>query len=93
MHSVSDRATGLSRLSRNLSESVAVFEPSQTNPTADLQARFKSVLSGLDGRTVSADALFDVLRLEILDWGMDHQIETTAAQSSLDMPDPIKSDS
>ena len=90
---MSDRATGLSRLNRHLSESVAVFEPSQTNQTTDLQARFKSVLGGLDGRTVSADALFDVLRLEILDWGMDHQIETTAAQPSLDMPHPIKSDS
>lgn len=88
---MSDRATGLSRLSRNLSESVAVFEPSQTNQTSDLQARFKSVLGGLDGRTVSVDALFDVLRLEILDWGMDHQIET--AEPSLDMPHPIKSDS
>ena len=43
---------------------------------ADLGARFSSVLSKLDGRSVSADALFEALKLEALDWGFDRGIET-----------------
>ncbi|MDC9824261.1 hypothetical protein PRN20_10980 [Devosia sp. ZB163] len=44
---------------------------------ADLGARFSSVLSKLDGRSVSTDALFDTLKLETLDWGMDHGVKAT----------------
>ncbi len=42
---------------------------------ADLGARFSSVLAGLDGRTVGADALFESLKLEVLDWAFDQGIE------------------
>ncbi|WP_299640661.1 hypothetical protein [Devosia sp.] len=42
----------------------------------DLGARFSSVLSKLEGRSVSADALFDALKLEALDWGFDTGVET-----------------
>ncbi len=44
---------------------------------ADLGARFSSVLAKLDGRNVGADALFETLKLEALDWGIDHDVETT----------------
>lgn len=30
---------------------------------------------GLEGRDVRTDALFDVLRLEILDWRLDHGVD------------------
>lgn len=43
---------------------------------ADLGARFSSVLAKLDGRQVSADALFETLKLETLDWGLDNEVET-----------------
>ncbi|WP_156384517.1 hypothetical protein [Devosia sp. Root413D1] len=45
---------------------------------ADLGARFSSVLAKLDGRKVSADVLFETLRLETLDWGIDNNVETSA---------------
>ena len=35
-----------------------------------------SVLARLDGRKVGADALFETLKLEALDWGIDHSVET-----------------
>ncbi|HEV2517673.1 MAG TPA: hypothetical protein VGV07_20645 [Devosia sp.] len=44
---------------------------------ADLGARFSSVLAKLDGRKVSADALFETLKLEALDWGIDNNVETS----------------
>jgi hypothetical protein len=51
--------------------------PSQgVSATADLAARFSSVLADAQGRTLSADALFDTLKLEALDWGFDHEVET-----------------
>ncbi len=43
---------------------------------ADLAVRFSSVLASLKGRSVSTDALFEALRLEALDWGFDHDIDT-----------------
>ena len=43
---------------------------------ADLGARFSSVLDKLDGRRVGADALFETLKLETLDWGIDRGVET-----------------
>ena len=43
---------------------------------ADLAARFSSVLSQLNGRSVSTDALFETLRLETLDWGVDRGVAT-----------------
>jgi len=43
---------------------------------SDLAARFSAVLAGAQGRTVSADALFETLKLETLDWGIDHDVET-----------------
>ncbi len=43
---------------------------------SDLGARFSSVLARLDGRNVGADALFETLKLEALDWGIDHDVET-----------------
>lgn len=44
---------------------------------ADLGARFSSILANLDGRKVGADALFETMKLETLDWGIDHDVETT----------------
>jgi len=65
-----------SRLSQNLSESVAVIPSQGVSAPADLAARFSSVLADAQGRTLSADALFDTLKLEVLDWGFDRDIET-----------------
>lgn len=45
------------------------------NAPKDLGARFASVLEKLGSREVSADALLETLRLEALDWGMDHGID------------------
>ncbi|WP_421760163.1 hypothetical protein [Devosia sp.] len=42
---------------------------------ADLTGRFASVLNGLNNREVGADALFETLKLEALDWGMDQGID------------------
>lgn len=73
-----------SRISQNLTESVAVIPPQGVDGPAALAARFSSVLADAQGRAVSADALFDTLKLEALDWGLDHDVETrlidTAAQ-------------
>ena len=33
------------------------------------------MLSKLTGRSVGADALFETLKLEALDWGLDHGVE------------------
>ncbi len=51
---------------------------SQTSVSApaDLAGRFAAVLDGLNNRDVSADALFETLKLEALDWGMDQGIDT-----------------
>jgi hypothetical protein len=67
----------LSRLSHRLHESVAVIPPEGVDAPADLAARFSSVLADAQGRRLSADALFDTLKLEALDWGFDNGIETT----------------
>lgn len=66
----------LSRISQNLTESVAVIPSQGVSAPADLAARFSSVLADAQGRTLSADALFDTLKLEALDWGFDHDVET-----------------
>ena len=65
-----------SRPSQNLTESVAVIPSQGVSAPADLAARFSSVLADAQGRKLSADALFDTLRLEVLDWGFDRDIET-----------------
>jgi len=56
---------------------VAVVSATGVDAPADLGARFSSVLARLDGRKVSADALFETLALETLDWGIDNDIETS----------------
>jgi hypothetical protein len=56
---------------------VAVVSATGVDAPADLGARFSSVLAKLDGRQVSADALFETLRIETLDWGIDNDVETT----------------
>jgi hypothetical protein len=66
----------LSRLSHNLTESVAVIPSEGVRAPADLAARFSSVLADAQGRTLSADALFDTLKLEVLDWAFDNDVET-----------------
>ena len=83
-HSLKDSAVGprpnrrgLVRLRRSLSESVAVVSATGVDAPADLGARFSSVLAKLDGRKVSAEALFETLRLEALDWGIDNDVETS----------------
>jgi hypothetical protein len=55
---------------------VAVVSATGVDAPADLGARFSSVLAKLDGRKVSADALFETLKLEALDWGIDNEVET-----------------
>jgi hypothetical protein len=54
-----------------------------------LQKRFLSVLKDLEGRTVGADALFDVLKLEVLDWRLDHGVDTEALAPMPDAADSI----
>lgn len=83
-HSLKDSAVGprpnsrgLVRLRRSLSESVAVVSATGVDAPADLGARFSSVLSKLGGRKVSADVLFETLKLEALDWGIDNDVETS----------------
>jgi hypothetical protein len=56
-------------------ESVAVVPATAVDAPSNLGARFSSVLSKLDGRTVGADALFETLMLETLDWGIDQGVE------------------
>lgn len=56
---------------------MAVVSATSVDAPADLGTRFSSVLSKLDGRKVSADALFETLKLETLDWGMDNGVETS----------------
>ena len=46
------------------------------NAPEDLGARFASILDKLGKREVGADALLETLRLEALDWGMDHGIDS-----------------
>lgn len=55
---------------------MAVVSATGVDAPADLGARFSSVLAKLDGRKVSADALFETLKLEALDWGIDNDVET-----------------
>lgn len=55
---------------------MAVVSATGVDAPADLGARFSSVLAKLDGRKVSAEALFETLRLETLDWGIDNEVET-----------------
>ncbi len=56
---------------------MAVVSATGVDAPADLGARFSSVLAKLDGRKVSADALFETLKLEALDWGIDNNVETS----------------
>jgi hypothetical protein len=56
---------------------VAVVSATGVDAPADLGARFSSVLAKLEGRKVSAEALFETLKLETLDWGIDNQVETS----------------
>ncbi|OJX20905.1 MAG: hypothetical protein BGO83_05955 [Devosia sp. 66-14] len=55
---------------------MAVVPATGVDAPADLGARFSSVLAKLDGRKVGADALFETLKLETLDWGIDNNVET-----------------
>jgi len=55
---------------------VAVVPAAGVGAPADLGARFSSVLAKLDGRKVSAETLFETLKLETLDWGLDNDVET-----------------
>ena len=59
--------------------------------STDLQKRFKTVLEGLAGREVGTDALFDVLKLEVLDWRLDQgvgdaELKNAADRSSIKVP-------
>lgn len=56
---------------------MAVVSATGVDAPADLGARFSSVLAKLDGRQVSADVLFETLKLEALDWGIDNDVETS----------------
>jgi hypothetical protein len=56
---------------------VAVVSATGVDAPADLGVRFSSVLDKLNGRKVSADALFETLRLEALDWGIDNDVEAS----------------
>lgn len=59
---------------------MAVVSATGVDAPADLGARFSSVLAKLDGRNVGADALFETLRLEALDWGLDNDVEITLVE-------------
>jgi hypothetical protein len=65
------------------------------NPTegggasTDLQKRFETVLKGIEGRVVGADLLFDVLRLEVLDWRLDHGVDADALKGASDPAEAI----
>lgn len=59
---------------------MAVVSATGVDAPADLGARFSSVLAKLDGRKVGADALFETLRLEALDWGLDNDVGTTLVE-------------
>lgn len=56
---------------------MAVVSATGVDAPADLGARFSSVLANLDGRQVSTDVLFETLKLEALDWGIDNDVETS----------------
>lgn len=56
---------------------MAVVSATGVDAPADLGARFSSVLAKLEGRQVSADALFETLKLETLDWGIDNEVEAS----------------
>ena len=55
--------------------------------STDLQKRFVSVLDGLQGRFVGPDALFDVLRLEVLDWRLDHGVDADSLTGATGDPE------
>ena len=74
-HKPRSKRLALSRLSHTLNESVAVIPSKGVSAPADLAARLSSVFDDAKGRSVGADALFDALKLEVLDWGFDHGIE------------------
>lgn len=57
--------------------------------STDLQKRFQSVLKGLAGRAVGTDALFEVLKLEVLDWRLDHGVDARALAPVPDAADSI----
>lgn len=48
---------------------------SPADAAADLGARFARTLEGLEGRSPSTNALFEVLLLEALDWGVDQHVK------------------
>lgn len=45
------------------------------------------VLMGLEGLDVRTDALFDVLRLEVLDWRLDHGVDARTLTLAADADD------
>lgn len=57
--------------------------------STDLQKRFETVLNSLEGRAVGADALFDTLRLEVLDWRLDHGVDDNALRSTGNSAEPM----
>lgn len=54
---------------------MAVVPATGVSAPADLAARFSSTLNQLDGRRISTDALFETLKIEALDWGIDNGVE------------------
>jgi len=81
----SDRV--LPRLNRLLRESAAVIVFDNPDPASDLAGRFSDVLGGLARRNVGADVLFETLKLEVLDWGLDNDIDTRILEGA---PEPVK---
>jgi hypothetical protein len=51
------------------------FERRSTQ-TADLVGRYLQALQSAKGKTVGANTIFEVLKLEAMDWRMDHGIGT-----------------
>lgn len=49
--------------------------PSPADAAADLGIRFARTLEGIEGRSPSANALFEVLLLDALDWGVDQHVK------------------
>ena len=59
------------------------------DPASDLAGRFSDVLGGLAGRNVGADALFEALKLEVLDWGLDNNIAAKILDGA-PAPEPVE---
>jgi hypothetical protein len=50
----------------------------RSSQTADLVGRYLQVLQSAEGKTLGANTVFEVLKLETMDWRIDHGIGVVA---------------